>query len=103
MTCSAAHGKVLLVDYISTRDAARTPYTFTDILLSGLAPDGGLYVPVAYPSITDEKLTQWRGLLSEQGYPALAAEVVKLFVNDIPPAKIEELTANAYRLSLIHI
>lgn len=85
------------VDYISTRDASAAPFKFTDILLSGLAPDGGLYVPVAYPRITDERLTQWRGVLADGGYPALAAEVVKLFVSDIPPAKIEELTANAYR------
>ncbi|MDK8625431.1 threonine synthase [Corynebacterium appendicis] len=85
------------MDYISTRDASAAPNKFTDILLSGLAPDGGLYVPVAYPRITDERLTQWRGVLADGGYPALAAEVVKLFVSDIPPAKIEELTANAYR------
>jgi len=85
------------VDYISTRDTTKTPHRFTDILLSGLAPDGGLYVPVAYPRITEEKLAEWRGVLAEGGYPALAAEVVKLFVNDIPPAKVEQLTAAAYR------
>ncbi|EFK53538.1 threonine synthase [Corynebacterium genitalium ATCC 33030] len=85
------------VDYISTRDTSKTPYKFTDILLGGLAPDGGLYVPVAYPRITPERLAQWRTLLDEKGYAALAAEVVKLFVSDIPPVKIEELTANAYR------
>ncbi len=85
------------MDYISTRDTSAAPSKFTDILLSGLAPDGGLYVPVAYPRITDERLTQWRSVLAEGGYAALAAEVVKLFVSDIPPAKIEELTANAYR------
>ena len=85
------------MDYISTRDTTKTPYKFTDILLSGLAPDGGLYVPVAYPRISAERLDEWRGVLAEGGYPALAAEVVKLFVSDIPPAKIEELTAAAYR------
>ena len=85
------------MDYISTRDASAAPNKFTDILLSGLAPDGGLYVPVAYPRITDERLTQWRGVVAEGGYAALAAEVVKLFVSDIPPAKVEQLTANAYR------
>lgn len=85
------------MDYISTRDTTKTPHRFTDILLSGLAPDGGLYVPVAYPRITEEKLTEWRAVLAEGGYPALAAEVVKLFVSDIPPAKVEQLTAAAYR------
>lgn len=85
------------MDYISTRDTTKTPHRFTDILLSGLAPDGGLYVPVAYPRITEEKLTEWRAVLADGGYPALAAEVVKLFVSDIPPAKVEQLTAAAYR------
>lgn len=94
---SGVRGKLSRVDYISTRDVSKTPYKFTDILLSGLAPDGGLYVPVAYPRITSERLDEWRTLLAEKGYAALAAEVVKLFVSDIPPVKIEELTANAYR------
>ena len=84
------------MDYISTRDTQATRQTFTDILLGGLSPDGGLYMPAVYPQITGETLTQWRELLALSGYAALAAEVVKLFVDDIPPAKIEELTANAY-------
>ena len=37
--------------YISTRDAQATPVDFTDILLGGLAPDGGLYLPQEYPSV----------------------------------------------------
>ena len=84
------------MDYISTRDPHSTPQTFTDILLSGLSPDGGLYMPAVYPQISAETLTQWRDLLEQGGYAALAAEVVKLYVDDIPPAVIEELTAKAY-------
>ena len=86
----------MVVDYISTRDPHSTPQTFTDILLSGLSPDGGLYMPTVYPQISAETLTRWRDVLEQGGYAALAAEVVKLYVDDIPPAVIEELTAKAY-------
>ncbi|MCT2153636.1 threonine synthase [Corynebacterium sanguinis] len=85
------------MDYISTRDSKVAAAKFTDILLTGLAPDGGLYLPAVYPRITPELLDAWRTLLDAQGYAALAAEVVKLFVDDIPPAQIEEITARAYR------
>ena len=84
------------MDYISTRDSSRTPATFTDILLGGLAPDGGLYLPAEYPQISDEQLTQWRALVAEQGYAALAAEILKLFVDDIPAADLEGIAARAY-------
>lgn len=84
------------VNYISTRDASRTPARFTDILLGGLAPDGGLYLPAEYPQLSDEQLTAWRGLLAERGYAALAAEVLKLFVDDIPAADLEAIAARAY-------
>lgn len=85
------------MDYISTRDSKVAAAKFTDILLMGLAPDGGLYLPAVYPRITPDLLDAWRTLLDAQGYAALAAEVVKLFVDDIPPAQIEEITARAYR------
>ena len=85
------------MDYISTRDSKAAAAKFTDILLMGLAPDGGLYLPAVYPRITPDLLDAWRTLLNAQGYAALAAEVVKLFVDDIPPAQIEEITARAYR------
>ncbi|TVS29770.1 threonine synthase [Corynebacterium sanguinis] len=85
------------MDYISTRDSKVAAAKFTDILLTGLAPDGGLYLPAVYPRITPELLDAWRTLLDAQGYAALAAEVVKLFVDDIPPTQIEEITARAYR------
>lgn len=84
------------MDYISTRDASHTPVKFTDILLGGLAPDGGLYLPADYPQLDDATLSEWRSLLSEQGYAALAAEVLKLFIDDIPAEDIEAITARAY-------
>ena len=41
---------------------------FCEILLEGLAPDGGLYLPVAYPQVDDATLTRWRKVYHEQGY-----------------------------------
>ena len=82
--------------YISTRDTDRQPASFTDILLGGLAPDGGLYLPESYPRIDDATLTAWRHTLAEGGYAALAAEVLKLFVDDIPEEDLEAITQRAY-------
>ncbi|MGP6172749.1 threonine synthase [Corynebacterium sp. A21] len=84
------------MEYISTRDTSATPVKFTDILLGGLAPDGGLYLPVEYPHLDDATLTAWRTLLAEKGYAALAAEVLKLYIDDIPAEDIEAITARAY-------
>ena len=84
------------MDYISTRDPQRTPSTFTDILLGGLAPDGGLYLPADYPQVSDDTLTTWRETLTTKGYAALAAEVIKLFVSDIPAEDVEAICAHAY-------
>ena len=84
------------VDYISTRDQTAAPHKFTDILLGGLSADGGLFMPATYPQLSPALLDEWRTLLRDKGYAALAAEVVKLFVDDIPASAIEELTAKAY-------
>lgn len=84
------------MQYISTRDTGATPASFTDILLGGLAPDGGLYLPVEYPQLTDATLTHWRQVLSTEGYHALAAEVLQLFVDDIPAEDLKAITARAY-------
>lgn len=85
------------MDYISTRDASAQPRSFTDILLTGLSPDGGLFMPAVYPSISNELLDQWRELLLDDGYAALAAEVLKLYVDDIPEADLEAIARRAYR------
>lgn len=92
------------VEYISTRDSQATPAQFTDILLGGLAPDGGLYLPAEYPQITEEMLDRWRGFLAEDsaedsqasGYPALAADILQLFVDDIPAEELQAIAHRAY-------
>ena len=51
--------------YISTRGAADQPgLGFCDILLEGLAPDGGLYVPAAYPQVSLDQLADWKQVLA---------------------------------------
>ena len=87
------------MDYISTRDIDAIPAKFTDILLGGLAPDGGLYLPVEYPQLDAKTLESWRELVSgddEAGYGKLAAEVLKLFVDDIPAEDLDAIAARAY-------
>ena len=47
------------MQYVSTRGQADAQ-NFSQILLGGLAPDGGLYLPQSYPQITPAELTAWR-------------------------------------------
>lgn len=82
--------------YLSTRDTSRTPHTFCDILLEGLAHDGGLFLPEEYPTVTKDDLDRWRQILATDGYAALAAEVLSLFIDDIPRQDLEAITARAY-------
>ena len=72
--------------YVSTRSAEVPGLPFCDILLEGLAPDGGLYLPESYPQVSAETLAHWDALLHDQGYAAVAFEVLSLFVDDIPEA-----------------
>ena len=81
--------------YLSTRGHADRK-RFCDILLEGLAPDGGLYLPVSYPQIDDAKLTQLRDVYRNQGYAALAFEILSLYIDDIPAADLKALCAKTY-------
>lgn len=82
--------------YVSTRatsaSAARNPQQFSDILLGGLAPDGGLYLPADYPQVSKAELDAWRKL----SYAELAYEILRKFATDIPDADLKELTARTY-------
>ncbi len=77
--------------YLSTRGDA-TPRSFCEILLEGLAPDGGLYLPVEYPHVGAGTLAQWRSL----PYPELAFEVLSLFIDDVPAVDLRQLIARTY-------
>lgn len=84
------------MQYRSTRSWGQDAASFSDILLAGLAPDGGLYLPASYPQLEGDQLEQWRSLLHEQGYAALAAQVVGLFVDDIADAELIGICRRAY-------
>ena len=81
--------------YISTRGQMQ-PQGFSDILLEGLAPDGGLAVPESIPKVSADMLERWRGL----PYHALAAEVLSLFISDIAAEEIARMTREASRLDV---
>jgi len=85
------------VRYVSTRDPEGASLGFTDILLEGLAPDGGLYLPETYPQVDAGTLASWRTLLETDGYAALAHAVLSLFIDDIPDADLRAICARAYR------
>jgi len=82
--------------YYSTRGFDKNE-SFTDIILEGLAPDGGLYMPKTYPNIIN-KLNLWQDLT----YNELAFEVLQLFCDDIPTQDLKDIcdrtyTANTYK------
>ncbi|WP_186016022.1 threonine synthase [Burkholderia gladioli] len=82
------------MNYISTRGAGiGERHTFSDILLGGLAKDGGLYLPAEYPRVSAGELARWR----ELPYAELAFEVLSKFSDDIPAEDLRELTRRTYR------
>ncbi|MGB6056343.1 MAG: threonine synthase [Burkholderiaceae bacterium] len=79
------------MQYVSTRGRC-PPQSFSEILLGGLAPDGGLYLPQRYPQIGGAELDAWRGL----PYAELAFEIIRRFATDIPEADLKALTKKTY-------
>lgn len=77
--------------YVSTRGDA-TRRGFSEILLEGLAPDGGLYMPETYPKISDAMLNQWRTL----SYADLAFEILSLYIDDIPGDDLRSIVHKTY-------
>lgn len=77
--------------YVSTR-GQMPEKSFTEVLVMGLAPDGGLVVPSYLPQLNSETLKQWETL----SYPDLAFEIFSLFIDDIPASDLKRLISNAY-------
>ena len=77
--------------YQSTRGNS-PQQSFLEILLGGLAPDGGLYLPMHYPKVTPVQLDSWRGL----SYADLAYEVLSLYCDDIPGDDLRALLRKTY-------
>ena len=79
------------MNYLSTR-GDKTPRKFCDILLEGLAPDGGLYLPAHYPQVDAATLEKWRSL----PYADLAFEVLSLYIDDIPATDLKAICRKTY-------
>jgi threonine synthase len=77
--------------YLSTR-GHRDRKHFCEILLEGLAPDGGLYLPERYPQVDPATLAKWRGL----AYHELAFEILSLYIDDIPPDDLRSICRRTY-------
>jgi threonine synthase len=77
--------------YISTRGHPDRKH-FCEILLEGLAPDGGLYLPEQYPQVDAATLARWRGL----PYADLAFEILSLYIDDIPAEDLRALCRKTY-------
>jgi threonine synthase len=77
--------------YVSTRGSA-PGRGFSEILLEGLAPDGGLYLPERYPQVDAAMLTRWRGL----SYPEVAFELLSLYIDDIALDDLRALVERTY-------
>ncbi|MFA7060647.1 MAG: threonine synthase [Pedobacter sp.] len=77
--------------YISTRGGIQ-PISFKDAVMMGLATDGGLLLPEAYPQVSSEQLGAWRRL----SYPQLAFQVISSFVDDIPANDLRTLIERSY-------
>ena len=82
--------------YISTRGAGsnteESAKSFCDILLEGLAPDGGLFLPQSYPVLSDDELTAMRAL----GYADLALSIISRYADDIPPGDLKAIIDKTY-------
>ena len=83
------------MQYLSTRGHPERK-RFCEILLEGLAPDGGLYLPEHYPQVDASTLIRWRAVYQQQGYAALAFEVLSLYIDDIPAEDLKALCAKTY-------
>ena len=81
--------------YVSTRGHADRK-RFCEILLEGLAPDGGLYLPEHYPSVDAPTLSKWREVWSTQGYAGLAFAVLYLYIDDISAQDLQALCDKTY-------
>jgi threonine synthase len=80
------------MNYISTRGAA-PPVSFLDAVLTGLAPDGGLYVPESWPKLTEAEIAGFAG----RPYAEVAAAVIGRFAEDeVAADDLAEMCADAY-------
>ncbi|WP_237154568.1 threonine synthase [Oryzibacter oryziterrae] len=84
--------------YVSTRGNAPV-LSFSDVVLAGLARDGGLYVPESWPTLSHETIAGFAG----KSYADVAFEVISPFVgDDIPAAELKAMIDGAYTGTFRH-
>ena len=69
---------------------------YADVLLEGLASNGGLYVPSHYPQVDAATLHAWRDVLTGDGYAGLAYQIMRLFIDDMPDDELRAICQAAY-------
>ncbi len=77
--------------YISTR-GGMTPRSFREILLEGLATDGGLAMPQTYPQYSKASLSRLR----KMSYADLAFDILSHYIDDIAPTDLKKLIKKTY-------
>tara|TARA_B100000131_G_scaffold271481_1_gene271849 strand:- start:954 stop:2360 length:1407 start_codon:yes stop_codon:yes gene_type:complete len=81
------------MNYVSTRDEKTTPHSFSEVLLYGLAKDGGLFIPEIYPFISYETLKHYQTL----PYNELAFNIIEKYTNNsIPNKDLKTIINNTY-------
>ena len=83
------------MEYISTRGYSANQ-KFCDILLEGLAPDGGLYLPSFYPQLSVSQIQKLREIFNQEGYASLAFEILSLYIDDIPAEDLRLICNKTY-------
>ncbi len=80
--------------YVSTRGGEKD-LTFRQVVLKGLADDGGLFVPSSVPSVNQAQMLRWRNL----SYTDLAFAILSLFISedDVPRGKLKEIISKSYQ------
>ena len=81
-----------MIRYLDTRGAIDSPRTFTEAILEGIAPGGGLFVPERLPRFTVEQIVA----LADVPYHARAAAVNEAFELDVAAGRTREIAARAY-------
>lgn len=87
--------------FISTRGYAKqSPISFKQTVLTGLAPDGGLFVPTFFPILSQETINSWKTLhLNKKlSFQKVAFDVIKLYVppEEVPHEVLEDIIKRSY-------
>ena len=81
------------MEYISTRNTEKT-FSFKDVFLKGLAPDGGLFVPKIIPVFTPEELKGLKNI----SYNELATKIILKFCSDeFSEGELKKLIEDSYK------